>query len=78
MGFSLLLFGVALGLLTLLFLRPSLVPGCDLIYLFLTLSLAFSYQADAITIYGQVVWGSIFWLVIGRRVMSYGMRILKV
>ena len=69
-----LLFGVVLGLLTLLFLRPSPVPGCDLIYLFLTLSLAFSFQADAIKIYGQVVWGSAFWLVIGRRVMAISFR----
>ena len=74
MLFSLLFFGVALGLLTLLFLRPSPVPGCDLIYLFLTLSLAFSFQADAIKIYGQVVWGSVFWLVIGRRIMSLSLR----
>ena len=50
------------------------VPGCDLIYLFLTLSLAFSYQADAIKIYGQVVWGSVFWLVIGRRIMALSFR----
>jgi|GEM_PF-668817 len=78
MWFSLLLFGVALGLVTLLFLRPSLVPGCDLIYLFLTLSLAFSYQADAIKIYGQVVWGSAFWLVIGRRIMALSLRQLGV
>ena len=57
-----------------LFLRPSPVPGCDLIYLFLTLSLAFSFQADAIKIYGQVVWGSAFWLVIGRRIMALSFR----
>ena len=74
MWFSLLLYGVVLGLLTMLFLRPSPVPGCDLIYLFLTLSLAFSYQADAIKIYGQVVWGSVFWLVIGRRIMALSFR----
>ena len=74
MVFPVALFGVVLGLLTLLFLRPSPVPGCDLIYLFLTLSLAFSYQADAIKIYGQVVWGSVFWLVIGRRIMALSFR----
>ena len=45
-----------------------------LIYLFLMLSLAFSYQADAIKIYGQVVWGSIFWMVIGRRIMFLSLR----
>ena len=78
MWVSLLLFGVGLGLLTIFFLFPSAVPGCDLLYLFLVLSKAFSYQADAITIYGQVFWGSVFWLVIGRRIMSFGMRILKV
>lgn len=78
MWVSLLLFGVGLGLLTIFFLLPSAVPGCDLLYLFLVLSKAFSYQADAITIYGQVFWGSVFWLVIGRRIMSFGMRILKV
>jgi hypothetical protein len=78
MWVSLLLFGVGLGLLTIFFLRPSAMPGCDLLYLFLVLSKAFSYQADAITIYGQVFWGSVFWLVFGRRIMSFGMRILKV
>ena len=78
MWVSLLLFGVGLGLLTIFFLFPSAVPGCDLLYLFLVLSKAFSYQADAVTIYGQVFWGSVFWLVIGRRIMSFGMRILKV